>query len=87
MGRKCGELGRGHQRDETQLFVVWTRILWGILKDMRWACGETAMCEDACCDFGRVDLREGWEATRTKVRTGFELRGEGGEEGGAAGGQ
>jgi hypothetical protein len=56
----------------TQLFVIWARILRGVLKYVRGAGGETSMGKDPRLDLRRVDLWEVWEATRSKIRPGVQ---------------
>lgn len=62
----------GHQGNGTELFIIWARILLGILEDVRRAGGETTVREDARLDLRRVEVWEGGETTGTKV--GPEIR-------------
>jgi hypothetical protein len=62
--------GREDQGKGTELFIIWARILRGILENVCRAGGETTVREDADLDLRRVEPWEGWEATRTKVRSG-----------------
>lgn len=54
----------------TELFIIWARILRGILENVCRAGGETTVREDADLDLRRIEPWEGWEATGTKVRPG-----------------
>jgi hypothetical protein len=65
--------GRGrHRGNGTELFVIWARVLRGVLKYVRRAGGKATVGEDARLDLRRVDPWEIWETTWSKVRPGWE---------------